>query len=62
MTSTTPIAQGSTNYNLILFLAFDFEHLTGVAMSDQDLGLFEFELGLLQLSLYQHASVHMNAR
>ena len=31
-------------------------------MSDLDIGLFEFELGLLQLRLYQHASIHTNAR
>jgi len=31
-------------------------------MSDLDLRLFEFELGLLQVSLYQHASVRTNAR
>lgn len=30
-------------------------------MSDLDLGLFELELGLLQLSLYQHASIRTNA-
>lgn len=31
-------------------------------MSNLDLGLFELELGLLQLSLYQHASIQTNAR
>ena len=30
-------------------------------MSDLDLGLFEFELGLLQLSFYQYASIRTNA-
>ena len=46
----------------ILFLPFDFEDLKGVAMSDLDLGLFELELGLLQLSLYWHASICTNTR
>ena len=31
-------------------------------MSDLDLTLFEFELGLAELKLYQHALVHNNAR
>jgi len=62
LTSTTLTASLSTNTIRLIFVFFDSRNSKKGKMSNLDLAMFEFELGLAELDLYQHTLVWTNVR